>query len=369
MKITLNRLEFMADWSRAAMVAPSRSQRPELCNVKVDATDRCVKLIATNLETSVTLEVDGVEVNEPGAALLPLDKFGSILKEFTSVLLTVETKGDKVTVKGGQAKIVLQTLPVDEFPEVPMFDDTTSVEIAPELFRAIVRRTVIATDGDNSRYAFGGIRLETDGRILYGAATDGRRIAKMSGHAEMIDGYEPTADMIIVPAQSMQEAARVFSDLDENETLMILPRPNDILFNANGRTFHARLLEGRFPDWRAALKDAGDQVKIKAIVGPLYSAIRQSAIVADASTHRLTMAFSENTMRLSTAMDEVGGASVKMPITYSREGVSISIDYTFAADILKALPPEMEITIAIEKGSITLSTEDGLEYKMMGLEV
>jgi len=68
-------------------------------------------------------------------------------------------------------------------------------------------------------------------------------------------------------------------------------------------------------------------------------------------------------------MDEVGGASVKMPITYSREGVSISIDYTFAADILKALPPEMEITIAIEKGSITLSTEDGLEYKMMGLEV
>ncbi|MCP4569582.1 MAG: DNA polymerase III subunit beta [FCB group bacterium] len=373
MKITFNRLAFLDQWTRAASVAPQRHQQPVLNNVKLDTTcagGDSVLLTANSIDVGVAIEADGVEIAEDGVVLLPVQKFTSVLKEFTAMMLTVSSPSDggKLTVTGGSAKITLQCQPPEEFPDVPLFNDIASIDISPELLRAIVDRTAFAAADDSSRYALGGVLLETDGNSLIGVATDGRRASKMQGTAEMIGDDVLGPEFTVVPTTAIQLAARLFSDLGANESLVIRPMKNSVIFDAAGRTFYARLLEGRFPDWRQAFSGHKGADKIKVAAGPFYSAIRQAAIVSDSDTSAMNLVFSANKLDITTVAAEIGGAAVSLPVNGGIGESIIKINHHYLSDVLRKLQPETEVVIQIDKGAFLLSTDDGLEYMAMGME-
>lgn len=71
MKIRCPKEPFLAALQAAAAVVPSRSPKPILTNVKVEANRDEVVLSATDLEVGIRVAVEGVEVVAPGAVLLP----------------------------------------------------------------------------------------------------------------------------------------------------------------------------------------------------------------------------------------------------------------------------------------------------------
>ena len=77
MKITLDREKFHQAFQTAAAVAPARSPKPILQNVKLEAGADASTLMATDLEVGIRIQVAGVEVQTPGNAVLPIARFGS----------------------------------------------------------------------------------------------------------------------------------------------------------------------------------------------------------------------------------------------------------------------------------------------------
>ena len=79
---------------------------------------------------------------------------------------------------------------------------------------------------------------------------------------------------------------------DADAEIQIAARANDIMVRSPRATIYARLVEGRFPKWREVFPSRHDSVQIEVTVGPLYSALRQAAIVAkrvEESISRLAM--------------------------------------------------------------------------------
>src|SRR5262245_46321681 len=100
MKITCNREKLLHAFQTVAAIVPARSPKPILQNVKLEVVAGGATLMATDLEVGIRYETSGVEVETPGAAILPVQRFGSILRESSDATFRIEAGADGTIVRG-----------------------------------------------------------------------------------------------------------------------------------------------------------------------------------------------------------------------------------------------------------------------------
>jgi DNA polymerase-3 subunit beta len=364
-KIKINRESFLRVFQIAAAVAPARSPKSVLQNIKLGVTKDQAVLTATDTEVGVRLTVPDVEINIPGSALVPVGRLGMILRESRDEFLILETDHEKTVVRGQFSRIELQSQNPDEFPEVAEFTEKDYFQVSSKVFRDLIHRTLFATDAESSRYALGGVLLEFAGNSLTAVGTDGRRLAKMEGAVEIVGEPSTGGGTTIVPARSMQLIERILGDNDD--PVFLAARANELLMQDKSGTFLTRLVEGRFPKWRDVIPRRTDSHQIDLAVGPMYSALRQAAIVANEDSRGVDFTFGNGTLVMSISTADVGQSRIELPVPYSEDPLTISLDHRFVADFLKVLPPEKTFTFDIknDEQAAYCYTDDQFGYVIM----
>ena len=367
MKIKCEREKLLAAFQLAAGVAPSRSPKPILQNVKIEAADNSAVLMATDLEIGIRIEIGEIEVEVPGNALLSVVQFGSILRESRDSTLSIEADGSGVVVSGERSKFKLASGNPAEFPSVASFDEKKYHEVPARLMKELIRRTLFATDTESSRYALGGILLEMEEEKIVAVGTDGRRLAKMEGPAISIEGHVTGDTMTIVPSRSMQLIERALSDNDAE--IHIASRGNDFLVRSPQVTIVSRLVEGRFPRWRDVLPHRPEAAHIEIAAGPIHSALRQAAIVTSVDSRGVDFIFGNGSLVLCGLTADVGESRVELPIPYEGPETILCLDHRFVTDFLKVLDPEKVFTLNIvdSDSAALFETDDGYGYVVMPL--
>jgi DNA polymerase-3 subunit beta len=367
MKITSNREKLLHAFQTVASVAPIRSPKPILQNVKLEVAKDSATLMATDLEVAIRYEVDGLEVDVPGAAVLPVGRFGSILRESSDTTFRIESDGEGTTIRGERSQFKLPSENPQDFPAVAQFEEKSYYELSARLFRELVRRTLFATDNESSRYALGGVKLEWKDNVLTAVGTDGRRLAKMEGPAQAVGQPAPFGDVTVVPTRAMQLLERALAE--DGSEIQLAVRQNDILVKNPRATIYSRLLEGRYPRWRDVFPQRANSLKIDLTVGPVYAAVRQAAIVTSEESRGIDFAFGAGSLVLAGQTAEVGQSRVELPIAYDGQAMSISLDPRFVSDFLKVLDPEKSFTIDLQDSdsAAVCTTDDGYGYVIMPL--
>lgn len=366
MKIICDREPLAAAFQLAAGVAPSRSPKEILQNVKITVSGGVAVLTATDMEVGIRIEIsEGLDIEQEGTALLPVARTGAILRETSDERLAIETDEAGIKIAGSRSKFRLPSANPDEFPRVIGFEENAFHRIPTGLFREMLKRTAFATDSESSRYALGGVLLEMENEDITAVGTDGRRLACMKGTGEAIGGHHTTGTNTIVPTRAIQLIERALSDKDE--TVDVAARTNDILVRTPRATIYSRLVEGRYPNWRQVLPKRETSSRIDMVVGPMFSALRQAAIVADQETRGIDLTFADGTLRLVGSTAEVGDSQVEIPIAYDGEEVTLTLDHRFIADFCKVLDAETNFVFDMESGQAPalLTTEDGYGYVIM----
>jgi DNA polymerase-3 subunit beta len=367
MKVTCDREALLAAFQTAAAVVPTRSPKPILQNIKLEVSDAGAILLATDLEVGIRIQVPGIQVQVPGSAILPLSRFGSILRESSDATLRLEADGQATTVRGERSEFKLPAENPQEFPTVADFTDTAFHELSARLLREMIRRTIFATDNESSRYALGGVLLEMGPDKIIAVGTDGRRLAKMEVPARSEGGHQSGDTMTIVPTKAMQLIERAISDADAE--IQLAARANDILVRGPRATIYSRLVEGRFPKWRDVFPQRTGASRVELTVGPLYSAVRQAAIVTSEESRGVDFCFESGMLVLSGRVAEVGQSRVELPIAYDGPTISITLDPRYLSDFLKVLDAERLVTIELKdaESAAVCSTDDGYGYVIMPL--
>ncbi len=367
MKVTCDREALLAAFQTAAAVVPSRSPKPILQNIKLEVSDQGAILLATDLEIGIRIQVPGIQVHTPGSAILPLGRFGSILRESSDDMLHLESDGQSTTVRGERSEFKLPSENPQEFPAVADFQEGAYHELSARLLRELIKRTIFATDNESSRYALGGVLLEMGPDKIVGVGTDGRRLAKMEVPAHSVGGHQSGDSMTIVPSKAMQLIERALTDGDAE--IQLAARPNEILIRSPRATIYSRLVEGRFPKWRDVFPQRTNAAKVELTVGPLHSAVRQAAIVTSEESRGVGFHFKAGSLILSGRAAELGQSRVELPIAYDGAELSITLDPRFVSDFLKVLDPEKVVTIELKdsESAAVCSTDDGYGYVIMPL--
>lgn len=367
MKATCERDKLLHAFQMAASVAPARSPKPILQNVKLETTMEGAILMGTDLEVGIRIEVPGFDVESPGSVVLPRDRFGKILSESSDEKLVLESDGRKALVRGQRSEFQLPSENPDEFPSVLAFEEQKYHEMPARFLREVVRRTIYATDNESSRYALGGVLIELKEGGLTAVATDGRRLACQEGVATSMGGHVSGDTMTIIPTRAMQLLERALADNEEN--IQLAARDNDVLVRSGRATVYSRLVEGRFPKWRDVFPRREGMVKIALTAGPFYAAVRQAAIVTSDERRGVDFAFGNGKIVLSGHGAELGESHVELPIAYDGAEIGITLDPRFLGDFLKVLGAEQTFAIELRdaESAALCTTEDGYAYVIMPL--
>ncbi len=367
MKISCNREKLLSVFQVVAAVAPSRSPKPILRNIKLEVTAEGATLLATDLEIGIRIAVPEVEVEIPGEAILPIARFGAILRESSDEKLSLEADSQGTSVHGERSQFKLPAEDPAEFPTIAEFQEEAYFEVSGRLFREMIRRTVLATDNESSRYALGGVLLEFDADKIVAVGTDGRRLSKMEGpvarHGEPADSEGTT----IVPTRAMQLIERAISDLDSE--IAIAARGNEILVRGPHMTIHTRLLEGRFPRWRDVFPSREGVISVDLPVAGFYGAVRQAAIATSEESRGIDFTFADGSVVLAGQAADVGQARVELPVAYDGQSLTIKLDPRFVMDFLKVLSGDTSFKLELRdhESAAVCWTDDGFGYVIMPL--
>jgi DNA polymerase-3 subunit beta len=370
MKIRCSKEPLLAAVQAAASVVPTRSPKPVLTNVKLEATREGAVISATDLEVGIRVAVEGVETEAEGSVLLPSGRLIAILREAApGTVFEIASDGTAVSVKAPRSEFRLPVEDPLEFPTVATFPEGRSFELSTPLVRELVRRTVFATDNESSRYALGGVLVELGETSVIAVGTDGRRLAKMEGPCKAAgdDGNALGETQPIVPARAMHLIERCLGSTDAAVHLAV--GPSEIMVRTGETTISARLVSGRFPRWRDVFPDRPDAAQVRLVAGPFVAAVRQAAIVTSEQSKGVDFSFEPGQLVLSGRSAESGESRIELPIDHAGEAVRIKLDPRFMIDFLRVLDGGTTVSIEItdSQSACVCRTDDGYGYVIMPL--
>src|SRR6059058_3138734 len=146
MKIVCDREKLLSAFQTAALFAPGRSPKEILTNIKLDVDKDGATFSATDMEVGVRIQIEGLDVDAAGSAILPLIQFGAILRESSDEKLRIDSTPKGTTVRGERSEFKLNAASPEEFPNVAKFEEEKYHVISAPLFRQIILRTEFATD-------------------------------------------------------------------------------------------------------------------------------------------------------------------------------------------------------------------------------
>ena len=367
MKIEFNPQTFASVYQLAAMVAPQRSPKAILQNVRMEATSNDLVLVASDMELSIRINAPDVTIHRPGVIIVPVSRFSGLLREVTDSSLVLEVVGDSAIITGATSRFQLPLKDPDEFPTVDVEWDGNYWETESRILKEVIRRTAFAADSESTRYALSGVLLELQSdELMTAVATDGRRLAKMDAGVK-VHGNVNRDQTTIVPTKTMLLIEKMLPD--DEQIVQLSATANEVRVRVGGGVIISRLVEGRYPKWKDAIPSNRDSLKLDILVGTLYTSLRQAAVVADEETRGVDMSFTPGSLVVNSQAAEVGQARIEVPISYEGPEVNTALDLRYLSDMLKFLPADKLLTMDIE-GPMTAAyfkTDDSFGYVIMPL--
>ena len=345
MKLRFNREELVETLSAICSVASSRSPKEILKCARLEAQSDVLLVTATDLEIGLRSAVIQVEVEEPGEVLVVADTLAKIVRECSDEVMTLETEGSTLHVRGAGSHFKIVTQAAEDFPAVAVFDGDADFTIAHTTLQRLVEWTLFASARESTRYAINGVLWEIEDDSLALAATDGRRLSV--ARAKLEDASGAGASSAIVPSKALSLLAKLGAEADA--CIAVKLTANQMLLKVGRAMLSTSLIEGHFPKYRDVIpKDCDRMVMLN--TSEFHSALKRAALLTNDESKGVRLAFGDGTLTLSSRAPEQGEATISLPVKYDGEPTEMGFNPTFLMDVLRVSHVE-EIRFAFKEAN------------------
>jgi DNA polymerase-3 subunit beta len=329
---------------------PSRPSVPILAGLLMEASEGQLTLSGFDYETShrVTLPA---QVGDPGRCLVSGRLVADIVKSLPHQAIDFSLDGAKVLLVCGTARFTLQTLPVDEYPELPP-QPAASGTIRSDVFAQAVSQVAGSASRDDTMPVFTGVRMEIEGPTITLLATDRYRLAVRELQWEPSTPPAATTSpaapgslsaTILIPARVLSDTAKAMTGSVLTLSLDQDAAGGDGLAGFAGevsggsRWTTTRLLDGSFPRVRNLIPDpAAIQTRVRISTATLVEAVKRVALVAERNAP-VRITFTADGATLDAGNGEEAQASETIETQLTGEPVTVGFNPTYLLDGLHAI--------------------------------
>src|SRR3954471_5259467 len=347
---------------------PTRPPVPVLAGVRLEADNTgTVQLSSFDYEVSARSQIPA-DVSEAGSVLVS----GRLLAEISRALpdkpVDVVLDGTKVVVTCGASRFTLLTMPVEDYPNLPVMPPTTGTVDGDELTHAVAQVSVAASR-DDTLPLLTGVRVEIEGEKVTLLATDRYRLALRE--LTWKPASPDISTVALVRARTLSDAAKSLGSAGSVTVALATGSGVDMIgFEAAGRQTTSLLVDGDYPAVRRLFPD---ETPIHAVVSThaLADAAKRVSLVAERNTP-IRLSFSEGQVVLDAGQGDDAQASEAIESTLVGDDISVAFNPQFLLDGLGALStPFVRLSFTHPNkpveftGQDALDGEDNSEYRYL----
>jgi DNA polymerase III subunit beta len=224
-----------------ARVANSRNPLPVLANVLLKTSNNRLSIAATNLDIAITQYI-GAKVADEGSITVPARLMQDFINSLPSGVIELKLEDARLHITTDQYNSVINGILADDFPVMPTITEGTKWSVSGLVLKKALQQVVLAASSDESRPVLTGVLIYTVDGKLFMAATDSYRLA------EKELGRSKANVNLLIPASAMQDLLRILGENEEE--VQVTHDEQQVRFQVGDVELVARLLEGKYPDYR-----------------------------------------------------------------------------------------------------------------------
>ncbi|MCY4656043.1 MAG: DNA polymerase III subunit beta [Gammaproteobacteria bacterium] len=315
----------------------TKSEREILSNaiVSIDE-DKKLRLGCTDTETTITAQIQLVNVEEIGDVTIPglrlFEIFGSIASGSDTA---VEAGENSVVISSPGKRFQLSTLPPEQLKNTllstrPRGDSITRVKMPLKRFRSMLTRTAFAMGRDQTRAYLNGVLFELSTEHMRMVATNGVAMAVHTYKDSELEGDEVK---IIVPNRAIDELMHLMSeaqvqfDNDENteeDVELVITDRRMLSVIREPFQLDTNLIDSSFPQYESVIPEDTEQ-GFTCGTNDLLDAIRSAVICATQNNHAIKVELQKDLLNLNSSNERGDSAGIQLPVETESE-VMFTVD-------------------------------------------
>ncbi|HET9500781.1 MAG TPA: DNA polymerase III subunit beta [Marmoricola sp.] len=355
-------------WTARAL--PLRPSAPVLAGLLIEAGARSdgsgsgegLTLSTFDYETSARATLNA-DVSAEGRVLVSGRLLADICRSLPNKPVDVSVEGAKVSLTCGSARFSLQTMPVEDYPSLPVMPEARGT-VKSDLFAHAVAQAVTAAGRDDMLPVLTGVRLELDGDAIAMLATDRFRLSQRE-----LEWNPATSDVTaaaLVPAKVLADTAKSLTGGSEISIALSASGSGEGIIGFEGsagggvRRTTTRLLDGEFPKVRSLFPSEHLTVA-RVDKAVLIDAVKRVALVAERNT-AVQLSFSDSVLTLDAGSGEEAMASESLEARTTGDDLTTGFNPQFLLDGLTAIEsPVVELAFTTASKPVVLSGVDSLD--------
>ncbi len=336
---------------------------PILENFLFEIKDNTLTISATDLQTSMVTFLT-IEAKEEGKIAVPAKILLETLKTLPDqpVSFTVDKETSAIEISAGDGKYKLSGENAEDFPKIPLVENSSTVEIASSVLSESINKTIFAVSNDELRPAMTGVfcQLSPEGTIF--VATDAHKLVRY----RRTDVRSESASTMILPKKAL---TLLKSSLPvEDITVSLEYNATSAFFKFGNISLICRLIDERYPDYEAVIPQMNPN-KLTIDRALFLNSLRRVVIYANKTTHQVRLKIAGSELHISSEdLDFSNEAHERLSCQFEGEDMEIGFNARFLIEMLNNLDSEevmLEMSTSNRAGLLTPAVSDDNEDVLM----
>ena len=401
MQLSINRESLLKAINLIAKAADKRHNMVILGNIKLQLSESELILTASDLEVELTstLKLPAGACVEAGTTTLPATKLKDICKslpEQAQINIALQ-ENERCLLTSGKSRFILGTLPSDDYPSLGNPENITPLTISRSRLTDLIHKTQFAMAIQDVRYYLTGMLFDVSQQQLTTVATDGHRLALARSAVDVKDDLSMQA---ILPRKAVLELQRLLETIEKSVEAEVKKRklkefPDSHLYLKFGREFlqvslpfgefddnihpnqdlmitlTARLIDGKFPDYRRVIPSNTDKLALLNRE-KMASVLGRVAILSNEKSRGVVFNFASDGMIEVRANNAEQDEAVEMlQAKYQGEPMELSFNAAYLQDVLDVIQGDVQMHMSQSNASVLVNqlNDELHQYVIMPMRI
>lgn len=335
MRLSIEKEALLNLLSKTQNIVEKRNTMPVLVNVLLDASNHSLSIFATDLEVSLTDSAEA-DIQQEGKVAVSAKNLFDIVKELPEGKISLNKKDNhwlEITQQKSRFNIV--GIGPEEYPSFPSFSTNEFVELAPEVFKEMIEKTIYSVSHDETRYHLNGVYFEHQGHesnTYRMVSTDGHRLSLVD-RIPTKNNASKNPSGVIIPRKGLNEIRKL---LDTSDTISFAIEASQLVVKSKQTVLMIRLIEGKYPNYSQLIPQ---NLQKKAVVSKdkMLSSLKRVSLLSNQKSRGVTLNFHNGSMEISSNNPEMGDAKEELEVLYNGEDLKIGFNAKYLMDVLNSI--------------------------------
>jgi DNA polymerase-3 subunit beta len=303
---------------------------PVLGSILWIASDKKLKLRSTNLNLGIEIEVPA-KIEEEGTVAIK----GDVLSSLFSILpnesnVSFELINNNLVVKTKNSKMVLKSVPYEDFPTIPIIKGDT-IEIPAKKFTEGIKSVYYSASLSEIKPEIGSVYIYSENDLLVFVATDSFRLAEKKIKIKQ----KISLSGILIPIKNAIEIVKSFEQVEDDITITL--QKNQISIKSTTIYLTSRVVDGNFPDYKQIIPK-NKTTEINVLKQDIASSLKISNVFSD-KFNQISFKINpkQKVFEIRSENSDIGENTTIINASLSGEATEVNFNYKYIMDCFNSI--------------------------------